>query len=42
MGELSSRLSVGQHTLFFLSPATVLSEARRRQGRVRGPLLADN
>src|SRR5262249_38266781 len=25
MGELGSRLSVGQHTLFFLSSATVLS-----------------
>jgi hypothetical protein len=25
MGELGSRLSVGQHSLFFLSAATVLS-----------------
>jgi hypothetical protein len=33
MGELGSRLSVGQHSLFFLSAATVLSALAAPPGR---------
>jgi hypothetical protein len=34
MDELGSRLLLGQHSLFFLSAATVLSEAGHRQDRL--------
>jgi hypothetical protein len=33
MGELGSRLSVGQHSLFFLSAPTVLSAVAAPPGR---------
>src|SRR5215469_14123487 len=42
MGELGSRLSVGQHSLFFLSAPTVLSAVAAPPGRlgaVRGQLM---
>jgi len=35
MGELGSRLSVGQHSLFFLSAPTVLSAVAAAPGRRR-------
>jgi hypothetical protein len=36
MDELGSRLLLGQHTLFFLSAATVLYAASRRHGHTGG------
>jgi hypothetical protein len=36
IGELDWRLCAGQHSLFFLSPATVLSAAPWRRGRAGG------
>jgi hypothetical protein len=36
MDELGSRLLLGQHSLFFLSAATVLYAASRRHGHTGG------